>query len=272
VTAPETSTSLQFAGDVDEPPVTSDRQASMSCRAQDISNGGACTFQLPSDPSIAPKARYLLADRMRQLSMGQALIENGALAVSELATNARQHAGQPNTDKPIPMPELWIWARTLPTPELIVSVFDGRCDRLPEQANRDPMDESGRGLAIVAAAATTWGTHPSRSRHRLPAKTGKAVWFTLPLPQPWPGSDQIINPGFAAQKLLLCLGARGINATQRSDAKGISLIQVDDLNIWVEPKYFSWSNGTGAVIRHPLIDLQETAERIVHQLTARTGP
>ncbi|GAA1892335.1 hypothetical protein [Actinomadura bangladeshensis] len=45
------------------------------------------------------------------------------------------------------------------------------------------------------------------------------------------------------------------------------------MNIWVEPKAFAWHNGQ-SYTREPLIDLQETAERIVshHETHAPTSP
>ncbi|MFZ3557271.1 ATP-binding protein [Streptomyces sp. BH055] len=43
---------------------------------------------------------------------------------------------------------------------------------LPEPRDRRELDESGRGLAIVAALVTRWGVAP----HDAP-RTGKTIWF-----------------------------------------------------------------------------------------------
>ncbi|GAA0284354.1 hypothetical protein GCM10009527_095530 [Actinomadura nitritigenes] len=229
-------------------------------RPADITVGGACAFQLPRDPSAASQARTLVAATMRELGFTTDTIDDAKLAVSELATNAHTHASSATH------PELWIWARTRPALELVVSVFDTHRDTWPVSGNADLLDEHGKGLSIVAALATRTGSHFTRSR--LTTTTGKCVWFTLPLPACWPTAVRVIAPKLASDNLLDALRGRGIPATGCSDDRGISVLTVATLNIWVGPTGFSWRDRRGYV-RQPLIDLQETAERIVSRNETR---
>ena len=90
-----------------------------------------------------------------------ALVETAALLVSEVVTNAMQHAGS--------------------SPRITAAVADGALevgvtDREPSGSPRkrsadDPWATGGRGLAIVDALAADWGTT------YLP--DGKQVWFRL---------------------------------------------------------------------------------------------
>ena len=90
-----------------------------------------------------------------------ALVETAALLVSEVVTNAMQHAGS--------------------SPRITAAVADGALevgvtDREPSGSPRkrsadDPRAAGGRGLAIVDALAADWGTT------YLP--DGKQVWFRL---------------------------------------------------------------------------------------------
>ncbi|MFF4242624.1 ATP-binding protein [Actinomadura geliboluensis] len=119
----------------------------------DIPAGGACAFQLPGDRSAASHARSLVAATMRQLGFAPDPIEDARLAVSELATNALTHTSSTTR------PELWIWARTRPTPQLVVSVFDAHRDAWPIICGADLLDEHGKGLA----SSRPWPPTPART-------------------------------------------------------------------------------------------------------------
>ncbi|MFI0350974.1 ATP-binding protein [Actinomadura sp. 9N407] len=232
----------------------------MTGTANAIPAGEACTFQLPPDPRCASLARSLLAETMSTLMLPGRLIDDAKLSVSELATNAHVHAGQPAVP-----PELWIWARTRPRPELVISIFDTSRSALPTTAETDLLAEHGKGLGIVAALSSETGAHFTRSRLACAPVRGKAVWFAIPLPATWP--DCLVAPAHAAQRLLLALQQRGIHTVCRSDDIGISVITAGQLNVWVEHRAFSWRQSKGYT-HQPLIDVQETAEQIVGHIEA----
>jgi two-component sensor histidine kinase len=90
-----------------------------------------------------------------------------ALLVGELAANAVRHGRVPGRD----------FALRLTVDELDglarVEVIDASETPPPRvAAQATPDDESGRGLVLVDALATRWGSHP---RHPL----GKIVWAEL---------------------------------------------------------------------------------------------
>ncbi|MFA1546128.1 ATP-binding protein [Actinomadura chokoriensis] len=206
---------------------------------------------------------------MRPLGFAAGQVEDGELAVSELATNAYTYASMPGRACTVAQ-ELWIWARTYPTPELVVSVFDSHRDTWPVTRDVELLDEHGKGLSIVGAVSSSTGTHLTRSR--MTAAPGKCVWFTLPLPAIWQIADRAIPPIFAACRLSDALKARGIPTTYRRDGNGATVLSTRTLNIWVAPNAFTWPDSHG-YIRQPLIDLQETAERITsHYETHHSAP
>jgi hypothetical protein len=240
----------------------------MNGRPPNIPAGGAYAGQLPPDASCASIARSMVASTMTALGFPDEVIENGKLAVSETSTNTYVHAAPLPPCEPITVPELWIWARTHPAPQLVISVFDTNRQNMPKPAATDLMAENGRGLSIVDAVSADWGIRRSRSRLTPHPVPGKAAWFALPLPEPWPAQNQAIPPGHAAHQLQLTLAARGINGTRRSDDKGISIIQIPGIDIWVEPKAYTWQDTPGTYINHPLLDLHETTEDLIARIEA----
>ncbi|MFI0410094.1 ATP-binding protein [Actinomadura sp. 3N508] len=237
-------------------------------RPADIVAGGACAFQLSQDATCASRARSLLAATMRQLGFPEEPIEDAQLAVSELATNVHVHTVK-SRGGAAGLPELWVWGRTWPASELVVSVFDVHRNAWPVDAGAELLDEHGKGLTIVAALTSATGAHITRSRVAS-AVLGKCVWFALPVSATWP-ARRPMAPGRAALWLVEALRARGVSVSWRSDHTGVSVINAEALNVWVEPKVFTWRDGADYV-RRPLADLQETAERIVgHIETARAA-
>lgn len=127
---------------------------------------------LPEDPSTAGWARAAVDAALSALGVRQAAVREAKLMVSELATNAYQHAAQHGPH------ELWI---AVAGDEAVCAIFDTR-----------PMEDfsvdltfsgdCGRGLAIVAELSEgRWGIETAESRLR-PGVFGKAVWFACPLP------------------------------------------------------------------------------------------
>jgi anti-sigma regulatory factor (Ser/Thr protein kinase) len=126
---------------------------------------------LPGDSSTALRARALVEEALSGLGVECGIVRDAMLMISELATNAFQHASRYGPH------ELWI---AVVGDEAVCAVFDRR-----------PMDDfsrdltfsgdCGRGLAIVAELSEgRWGIERAESRLRHGA-VGKAVWFARPL-------------------------------------------------------------------------------------------
>jgi PAS domain S-box-containing protein len=113
---------------------------------------------------LAPEPQDVAAGRgfsRRVLAAwGQAdLADTACLLVSETVTNAIRH-----TSSPISL-RLYLTDR-----EVIAEITDDN-PHLPMPVLAEPTDEYGRGLALVEALASRWGS--------LPANSGKIVWFAL---------------------------------------------------------------------------------------------
>lgn len=91
------------------------------------------------------------------------LLDQAELLTSELAANAVKASGR---DIAVEVAVHHGWVQ--------VSVLDRGPGR-PTMLDPKPSEPGGRGLRIVGAVATGWGTRPD------PAG-GKTVWFRLPLP------------------------------------------------------------------------------------------
>ncbi|MFG2308791.1 SpoIIE family protein phosphatase [Streptomyces sp. NPDC048566] len=120
-------------------------------------------LELLGGVEATPRARAFASGVLTSWRFPTELHDLGVLAASELVANSLQHGTPPmrlrlrRTDR-----------------RLIIEVTDGD-DHLPLRRRAEPADEAGRGIAIVATIASTWGSR------RTPGG-GKAVWceFTLP--------------------------------------------------------------------------------------------
>ncbi|MEW2357265.1 hypothetical protein [Spirillospora sp. NPDC029432] len=231
-----------------------------------LAKGGVCAWPLPYDETGPHAARSLLHRTMAGLGLGRDVIEDGRLAVSEVATNALRYGGNAPGGRPPTCPELWVWARTVPAPQLIVSVFDRARTSLPRASGAGLLDEHGKGLGLLGEVAVEWGAGPSRARLAPEPLHGKTVWFALPLPVSWPGLGLKVHPGTAAQCLLRALQGRGFPGRRSCDQRGISVLELPGLNIWAHSRHFTWRAAPARYARQPFIDLQETAECVVRQL------
>ena len=243
----------------------------------DMRDGGCATWRLPLDRTCPATARSYFRAAATALALPDGVADDGEVSVSELATNALQHAGPTGPYEPVAAPELWMYTRTCPQPQLVVAVFDARRDRQPELRPADPLDEHGNGLRIVAALSAVCGSHPSRSRLSGRPIPGKAAWFALdlPQPQPRPSARPVTSVGQAARRLEALLVARGLDGVVRRDGNGVSLVSVrHGVNVWVEPAAYSIGGIDGTRIRRPLPDLQDAAEIVVchHERHGSTGP
>lgn len=88
------------------------------------------------------------------------VLDLAQLAVSELATNAVQHAGTRF--------EVAVGVDSC----VRIAVHDGSYDA-PELRSVVELDDNGRGLALIDAIADRWGCEPNGA--------GKWVWCELPL-------------------------------------------------------------------------------------------
>lgn len=116
--------------------------------------------QLDAEPASAGEARRFLTATVEGWGKPQ-LAERGALVIDELTTNAILHALGP----------IDIVVRLEDT-QLVVEVHD-RDPRLPTPTARPP-DAAlafGRGLHMVEALSTAWGSRPT--------EFGKVVWANI---------------------------------------------------------------------------------------------
>ncbi|MFB6889347.1 ATP-binding protein [Kitasatospora sp. NPDC056327] len=124
-------------------------------------------WTFPRHPRSVGRARVELLRQAYEWSLPDETAETALLLLSELATNACRHTDAPR-DR-----HILVTCAVLDDATLRVEVSDAD-PRLPDPRDAGPDDESGRGLALVAALATTWGAHP-----RGPGFVGKTVWFEL---------------------------------------------------------------------------------------------
>ncbi|MFH8695075.1 ATP-binding SpoIIE family protein phosphatase [Streptomyces chartreusis] len=121
-------------------------------------------LELLGGVEAAPRARAFASGVLTSWRFPTDLHDLGVLATSELVANSLQHGTPPmrlrlrRTDR-----------------RLIIEVTDGD-DHLPRRRRAEPVDESGRGIAIVATIASAWGSR------RTPGG-GKAVWCEFVLPK-----------------------------------------------------------------------------------------
>ncbi|MEU4737693.1 SpoIIE family protein phosphatase [Streptomyces fradiae] len=110
----------------------------------------------------APRARRFARNTLASWRLPAGTCDLGVLAASELVANALQHGTPPvglrlrRTDR-----------------RLIIEVTDAD-DHLPRRRQAGPADEAGRGMSVIAAIASSWGS-------RRDSGGGKAVWCELPL-------------------------------------------------------------------------------------------
>lgn len=115
---------------------------------------------LPREPESAATARRLVRTACAAWELEE-LTEDGALIVSELVSNAVQHARRESIRVVIDRPGAAC---------VRIGVVDfSKVPPAPKEA--DDEDEGGRGLALLAELAENWGTDP------LP--WGKRVWAEL---------------------------------------------------------------------------------------------
>jgi hypothetical protein len=242
----------------------------------DMTSGGAGAWLLPPDARCASTARSLLRAAMTVLRLGDDLVDAAVLAVSELATNALDHGLRAQAGRPVVPPELWIWARVTPMPQLVVTVFDTCPAAWPRTRPRGPLDEQGRGLGIVGAVADVWGAHLSRSRLCAQARRspGKAVWAAFALPGPWPSTWPDAPPGDTARDLAAALAARGVEDVSRRDDERVYLVCVPvpgggAVDVRVDAAHLTFTDLDGRRVHRLTGDLHDVAEHLMRRIEER---
>jgi anti-sigma regulatory factor (Ser/Thr protein kinase)/anti-anti-sigma regulatory factor len=120
---------------------------------------------LPPRPDAAAEARMSTADACAQWGVPIQVAERLLVIVTELVGNAVRHAGTPI--------ELSLHC----SPHYIHVRVRDRSESLPAMRGPAyPDAESGRGLMIVDAFASAWGSKPTAD--------GKVIWATIRRPSP----------------------------------------------------------------------------------------
>jgi anti-sigma regulatory factor (Ser/Thr protein kinase) len=122
---------------------------------------------LPFAASSVGVARGRLVSDLIQAGVCGAAITDAALVLSELLSNALQHA------TPLPGPGIGV-AWSLDAGSVRVSVRDGGAHTIPELGEPDPSTTGGRGLRIVDRLSQCWGTGSDDA--------GTTVWAEVPVP------------------------------------------------------------------------------------------
>ncbi|RDG39215.1 ATP-binding protein [Streptomyces corynorhini] len=145
----------------------------------DTESGACAEWTFPAEPDAVRTARHVVREALRARSLPVAVAEMAVLLVSELMTNSLRYASGPIGVRltigggPAAAPAGAVEPPEPPEPPaLLVEVSDPLAD-LPVERTPGPDDERGRGLRLVACSARRWGTRRG--------KTGKTVWFELPL-------------------------------------------------------------------------------------------
>lgn len=116
---------------------------------------------LPGVTASVPAARRFVRETLTAWQLGT-LVEQAALVVSELATNAVLHARS----------ELVVRLATDGSGGLRVEVLDGSAN-VPHPRSYGEASTTGRGLGIVRDLARAWGVDEQ------PGRDGKVVWAEL---------------------------------------------------------------------------------------------
>jgi anti-sigma regulatory factor (Ser/Thr protein kinase) len=121
------------------------------------------SLELQASVTAAREARRALRSWLRRRRGGPAVGETAELLVSELVTNAVRHTSSPAVSV----------SAAVVDHQLRVVVGDSQVDqpRRPAQLP-DSASPGGRGLWILDALSSGWGSQPTAA--------GKDVWFVLP--------------------------------------------------------------------------------------------
>ncbi|MDT3395057.1 SpoIIE family protein phosphatase [Streptomyces sp. B1866] len=138
-----------------------DDTALLVVRTRALPADAVASWPLPDDPVAASQARKYTREQLAAWHL-EDLETTTELIVSELVGNVVRHARGP------------VALRLLRSRTLICEVSDGSLTT-PHIRHPSALDESGRGLQLVAAMAARWGTRYTA--------TGKSIWTEQPIAQ-----------------------------------------------------------------------------------------
>lgn len=139
----------------------------MPTRAVPLATAQVATHQFPRHRRSVGRARVTLREQLAIWHIEGELVDRATLLLSELATNAVNAKTAPGREIQVRL--------VLTGRELRIEVADASDEQpVMRQASND--DESGRGLALVATLADSWGVEPRDV-------VGKVVWCLLVLPE-----------------------------------------------------------------------------------------
>ncbi|MCX5208386.1 ATP-binding protein [Kitasatospora sp. NBC_00240] len=121
------------------------------------------TLTTHNNAGISAVRRHL-SDALQARNCAEHLIDAATLVATELISNALQHTAAAGTPTGARLDVHWDGRR------LLLAVTDPD-PRPPAPCTSDAGAEHGRGLALLDALATDWGTRP--------VATGKTVWCHL---------------------------------------------------------------------------------------------
>ncbi|MDT3396219.1 SpoIIE family protein phosphatase [Streptomyces sp. B1866] len=138
-----------------------DDTALLIARTRALAPEDIALWPLPDDPVAAAQARKYVREQLEAWHLSEDLETTTELIVSELVGNVIRHATGPAT------------LRLLRSRTLICEVTDGSLTT-PHIRHPSVTDEGGRGLQLVAAMTTRWGTRYT--------PTGKCIWTEQTIP------------------------------------------------------------------------------------------
>ncbi|MFJ6651008.1 ATP-binding protein [Streptomyces sp. NPDC091290] len=122
----------------------------MTTMAATTTAGGTRTWVIPRHVQFIPETRHRVEALLEAWARPAETVDAAMLLVTELVTNAVQHTSASDI----------ICSVSLRSDVVTVSVTDTDAvmHSAPVPAQPDGLEESGRGLLLVAALATDWGT------------------------------------------------------------------------------------------------------------------
>ncbi|MFP1628826.1 ATP-binding protein [Streptomyces sp. 5K101] len=132
-----------------------------------------CGFEVPARVESVSRARRLVSERLALWGIDGDTRDTALLIVSELVTNAVVHSGGHLVSCQLHYVER----------RLRVTVQDQGSTGTGPRVCHGLEEERGRGLLLVEAVSTAWGTYDCERG------TGRVVWAELPYPvKPWPAT------------------------------------------------------------------------------------